>query len=62
MRKFTKDSTTYFAKGPACRRNFQKMRSESSENVRSEDNGFLHKRRIKIASESHFEEHAKEVW
>ena len=31
MRKFTKDSTTYFVKGPVCRWNVQKMRSESSE-------------------------------
>ena len=34
MRKFTKESTTYFVKGFVCRWNFQKMRSESSEYVR----------------------------
>ena len=34
MRKFTKESTTYFVKGPVCRWNIQKMRSESSEYVR----------------------------
>ena len=33
MRKFTKGSTTYFVKGPICRWNIQKMRSESSEHV-----------------------------
>ena len=30
-RKFTKGSITYFMKGPICRWNVQKMRSESSE-------------------------------
>ena len=34
MRKFTKESTTYFVKGLVCRWNVQKMRSESSEYVR----------------------------
>ena len=34
MRKFTKESTTYFVKGPVCRWNVQKMRTESSEFVR----------------------------
>ena len=34
MRKFTKESTTYFVKGLVCRWNVEKMRSESSENVR----------------------------
>ena len=34
MRKFTKESTTYFAKGRVCRWNVQKMQSESSEYVR----------------------------
>ena len=33
-RKFTKESTTYFVKGPVCRWNVQQMRSESSEYVR----------------------------
>ena len=34
MKKFTKESTAYFVKGPVCRWNVQKMRSESSEYVR----------------------------
>ena len=34
MRKFTEESTTYFVKGPVCKWNVQKMRSESSEYVR----------------------------
>ena len=34
LRKFTKKSTTYFVKGPVCRWNVQKMRSESSEYMR----------------------------
>ena len=34
MRKFTEKSTTYFVKGPVCKWNVQKMRSESSEYVR----------------------------
>ena len=42
MRKFTKESTAYFVKGPVCRWNVQKMRSESSEYVRK-NGGFLHK-------------------
>ena len=33
MRKFTKESTTYFVEGPVCRWNVHKMRSESSEYV-----------------------------
>ena len=36
MRKFIKESTTYFVKGPVCRWNVQKMRSESSEYVRKQ--------------------------
>ena len=36
MRKFTKESTTYFVKGPVCKWNVQKMRSESSEYVRKQ--------------------------
>ena len=35
MRTFTKESTTYFVKGPVCRWNIQKMQSESSEYVRT---------------------------
>ena len=62
MREFTKESTTYFAKGPIYRWNVQKMRSESSEYVRK-TTGFLTNRwRIKVALESYFEEHAQEVW
>ena len=34
IRKFTKESTTYFVKGLVCRWNVQKMRSESSQCVR----------------------------
>ena len=34
MRKFTKESTNYFVKGPVCRWNVQKMPSESSNDVR----------------------------
>ena len=42
MRKFKKESTTYFVKGLVCRWTVQKMRSESSEHVRK-TTGFLHK-------------------
>ena len=42
MMKFTKESTTYFVKGPVCRWNVWKMRSESSEYVRK-TTGVLHK-------------------
>ena len=42
MRKFTKESTTYFVTGLVCRWNVQKMRSESSEYERKTQ-GFLHK-------------------
>ena len=62
MRKFTKESTTYFVKGPVCKWNVQKMRSESSEYVRKTTGFFTNSWRIKIALESHFEEHAQEVW
>ena len=62
MRKFTKESTTYFVKGPVCRLNVQKMPSESSEKVRKTTNFFTNSWRIKITLESYFEEHAQEVW
>ena len=62
MRKFTKESTTYFVKGPVCRWNVQKMRSESSEYVLKTMGFFTNSWRIKIALESYFEEHAQEVW
>ena len=61
MRKFTKESATYFVKGPVCRWNVQKMRSESSEYVRKITGFFTNSWRIKIALESYFEEHAQEV-
>ena len=62
MRKFTKESTTYIVKSLVCRWNVQKMRSESSEYVRITTSFFTNSWRIKIASESYFEEHAQEVW
>ena len=42
MTKFSKESTTYFVKGPVCRWNVQKVRSESTEYVRK-TTGLLHK-------------------
>ena len=60
MRKFSKESTAYFGKGPVCRWNVQKMRSESSECVRKTTGFFSW--RIKVALKSYFEEHAQEVW
>ena len=62
MRKFTKESTTNFVNGPVCRWNVQKMRSEPSEYVRKTTGFFTNSWRIKIALESHFEEHAQEGW
>ena len=62
MRKFTKESTTHFVKRPVSRWNVQKMRSESSEHVRKTTGFFTNSWRIKTALESHFEEHAEEVW
>ena len=56
-----KETTIYFVKGPVCRWNVQKMRSESSEYARK-TTGFFTDRRIKIALESYFEEHAQDVW
>ena len=47
MRKFTKESTTYFVKGPVCRWNVQKMRSKSSEYVRKATGFFTNSWRIK---------------
>ena len=60
MRKFTKESTTYFVQWPVCRWNIQKMQSESSEYVRKTTGLFTDSWRIKIALESFFEEHAQE--
>ena len=62
MRKFAKESTTHFVKGPVCKWNVQKTRSESSEYVRKTTGFFTNRWRIKIALESNLEEHAKEVW
>ena len=62
MRKFTKESTTYFVKGLVCRWNVQKMRSESSEYVRKTTSFFANSWRTEIALESYCEEHAQEVW
>ena len=62
MRKFTKESTTYFVKGPVCSWNVQKMRSESSEYVRNTLGFFTDSWRIKIALEGFFEEQAQDVW
>ena len=42
MRKFTKESNTYFCESTCVQMEFQKMRSESSEYVRK-TTGFLHK-------------------
>ena len=56
--KFTKESITYFTKGPICRWNVQKKRSESSEFVRKTTGFFTNSWRIKVA----LEEHAQEVW
>ena len=47
MKKFTKESTTHFVKGPVCRWNIQKMRSESSEYVRETTVFFTNSWRIK---------------
>ena len=47
MRKFTKESTTYFVEGLVCRRNVQKMRSESSEYVRKTTGFFTNSWRMK---------------
>ena len=57
-----KESTTYCVKGRVCRRNVQKMRSESSEYKRKTTGLFTNSWRINIAFESYFEEHAQEVW
>ena len=62
MCKFTKESTSYFVKGLVCRWNVQKMRSEWNEYVWKTTSSFTNSWRIKIALESHFEEHGQEVW
>ena len=62
MRNFTKESTPYSVKGPVCRWNVQKMRSESSEYVRKTTDFFTNSWRIKLSLERYYEEHAQEVW
>ena len=62
MRKFTKESTTHFVKGLVRGWNIQEMLSESSEYMRKTTGFFTNSWRIKMASESYFEEHAQEVW
>ena len=61
-RTYDEEIHTCFVKGPVCRWNVQKMRSESSEHVRTTTAFFTNSWRIKIALESHLEEHAQEVW
>ena len=60
MRKFTKESTTYFVKGLVCRWNVQKMRSASSEYVRNTTAFFTNSWRIRIALESYFADYVVE--
>ena len=55
-------STTYFVKGPVCKWNVQKMRSESSEYCRKTTGFFTNSWRFKIALENYFEKHAQEIW
>ena len=52
MMEFTKESTTFFVKGPVFRWNVQKMQSESSEYVRNTTVFFTNSWRIEIALES----------
>ena len=59
MRKFTKESSTYFVLGLVCRSNVQMVRSESSEYVRKPTGFLTNSWRIHIALESYFEEHAQ---
>ena len=61
MRKFTKESTTYFMKGLVCRWNIHKMQSESNEYVRKKV-PFTISLRIKKVLESYFAERAQVVW
>ena len=61
MRKFKKESTTYFVEGPVCGWNIQKMRSESIESVRKTTGFFTNSWRTNLALESYFEQHAQEV-
>ena len=59
MRKFTKESTTYFVKGLVCRWNVQRMRSEY---VRKTTVFFTNSWRIQTAWQSSFDEHGKDSW
>ena len=60
MKKYTKESTTYFVKGFVCRWNVQKMQSESVNMFRKQR--ILHKQlENQQALESYFDEHAQEV-
>ena len=61
MRKFTKESTTNFVKGPVCRWNVQKVRSELSEYVRK-TTGFSQLENQNSLGELLWREHAQEVW
>ena len=61
MRTVTKESITFFVRGLVCRWNTQKMQSESSEHIRKTTGCFTNFWRTKIALESNFEEHAREV-
>ena len=59
MRKFTKESTTYFVRGPVCRwRKFKKC-DQNQVNMFVKTKFFTNCWRSKIDLESHFEEHAK---
>ena len=51
-----------FMKGPICRWNVQKMRSESSGGMWKTTGAFTNSWRIKIPLESYFEKHAQEIW
>ena len=62
MRKFTKEPTTYFVKGPVYRWYVQKMQSKSSEHAGKRTGFFTNSWRIKTALECYFEEPAREVW
>ena len=58
MRKFLKESTTYFVKRLVCRWNVQTVRSESCGYVRKTTGVFTNSWRIKIALDSYIEQHA----
>ena len=63
MRKFTKESTTYFVRGLVCRWNVQKMQAQSSEDVRKKKRLLLKQLENQNSlGESHIEERAKDVF